>query len=251
MTRLEDTNQNQNIDQLHSEVAKLKKQVKRKQSKKLLSCTSCLFLLIIMLLIFSSFVGYLTAKSGLQQIPLFTDWFYNEPQPSSVVKEINFSEDQFSNLLQQKVQEKLLAENRTENLDIIFELNEQQLTALLKNKIKQNPEDYSRIDDLQIAVLDNYLELFLQFNQPENLIITMDMVPKIKDGSLELDISRLKIGDLNMPGFVGNMFLGQFLESGINTSLRLFDKYGNVQDIKLQPEIMEVEVFIKDVNLLR
>src|SRR4030042_6062541 len=84
MTRLEENSKDQ-VAKLQSEIEGLKKNLKRKQSKKFLNCGSCLLLFVFFCLLLGGCLAYALAKSGLVEVPYLTKHYYQEPEPIYLV----------------------------------------------------------------------------------------------------------------------------------------------------------------------
>ncbi len=248
MTRIEDK-KNQ-FDELEQEVDKLKKKLKRKQSKKIFNCGSCFLLFIIAVIVVVGFLAYVFAKSGLKQIPFFTERFYHEPTPTYLVETSNLSEQQKDLLAQFKntVSQSAFNQQKDGNLTIDWQLSQEQLTALLRDKVKSTRELNERIDYIQLAVLPENLELFARAKEPANLIITLNFSPEVKNGKFALKVVNFKVGDLKLPDSLGNLAFSYLTEKSLNSMLNLFANYGQLQDITLTKGSIIMEILINNLK---
>jgi len=246
MTRLEDNNNN-NVEELQGEVERLKKSIKGKQNKKILTCGTCFLFVLLLILFLGSLGAFALAKSGLVTVPFFTEKFYQEPKPSHLVTAEALTENDVYNSLQKAITGQALVQKKTKDFEVNLELSEEQLTTLIRAELGKSG-NYNKIDYLQLAVLADNCELFLKTKEPPNLFLTFNIKPIIKDGKLELETSRIKIGDLTLPKFTGN-FLLFLAKSPLNSILGSFNNLGQIQKINLQPRLITILLLIKSLNL--
>lgn len=248
MTRLDE--KKDSVEDLQSEIAKLKKGLKRKQSKKILSCSNCmvLFFLVILILIFLGY--YVLAKSGLKDVAYLTDRFYTEPQPSHLVKSTNLTDQEKDILaiLQVAAAQKFLQQPNADEFNIILKLTEEQLTELIRDKVAANDSLNEKIDYIQLAVLDDDLELFIKSKEPDKWILTLNIKPVVKDGKIDLKVQKFRIGNLRLPNIVGNITFSYFTAKSINSALAMFAEFGQVQQVDLFPGMMSVKILINNLT---
>ncbi len=250
MTRIEDK-KNQ-VEELEGEVDKLKKRLKRKRNKKLLSCSSCLVFAFLVFLILSFFAAYVLAKSGLKDIYFLTDKFYQKPEPSYLVEIIELPEEQkdILSFLKAELVKKASNQQKLADFKVNLELSDAQLTAIIRDKIQQNQDLNKKIDYIQLAVLPDNLELFLKTKEPKDLFITLDVLPVFENGEINLEIINFKLGDLQLPKFIGNITFAYFTEKGLNNILSLLERYGRIEKINLYQGLLSVEILISDYKSL-
>ncbi|MCX6743603.1 MAG: hypothetical protein NT116_05200, partial [Candidatus Parcubacteria bacterium] len=86
MTRIENENLgSEQLEEMQGEIEHLKKQLKHKQSRKIFNCGTCSIIIVLIILVLLGFGAYILAKSGLRQVPFFSDYFYHEPKPVYLV----------------------------------------------------------------------------------------------------------------------------------------------------------------------
>lgn len=249
MTRIEENTKQNNVSDLEAEVEKLKKSLKRKQSKKILTCGSCLLFFILAILILGILGAYALAKSGLKEIPFFTKHFYQEPLPSYLVK----SEDStaagkdIAATLEKNAREQALIQKKTENLKINLNLSEEQLTALLREQAKSSDYLNSKIDYIQLAVLPENLELFTKLKE-SRVFITLNIKPEIKNSKVDLNVEKFKVGNLAMPKFAGNLLVTDLLAKSINKMLQSYADSYQILAIDLTAKSVLVEILIKNLK---
>ena len=247
MARLEDdiSNHPSEVEKLQSEVETLKKSLKRKQNKKILTCGTCLLFFILIVFGLGSFGAYALARSGLVNVPFFSQQFYQEPQPSYLVKVENLSnENDLGSIFNSQIKEKLLHLKQTNNSKITLNLNEEQLTSLLRSQTT-NGFFENKVDCIQLAVLPNDLELFMKMKNPV-LFITLDFKPSIVSNKLSLKTDELKIGNLKLPKSVGNFILTYTLTKGVNQILGSVSGSFVITGLNLASRNMSIDILLKN-----
>jgi hypothetical protein len=247
MTRIEENTKQNNVSDLESEVEKLKKSLKRKQNKKILTCGSCLLFFILGLILLGVLSVYALAVSGFKEVPFFTKHFYQEPRPSTLVKTENVTaaEKNIATILEKSVKEQALAQKRTDNLKVSLKLSEEQLTALLRDQVTNIDYLNKKIDYIQLAVLPSNLELFSRLKE-KNLIVILNIEPKVKNNSLDLSVVNFKIGNLPIPKFIGNLVITNLLENNINKILKSNTGSFQISTISLTVRSVLIEILFKN-----
>jgi uncharacterized protein YpmS len=248
MARQED--KSTKVEELEAEISQLKKGLKRKENKKIFSCSNCLVFLLLIILAFSFLGAYLLAKSGFKKVPYFTEQFYQEPDPTYLVVVDNISEvdkdilARFENLVKQEA----VAQQKGSDLRVQLDLSEEILTANLRDKIKEKNSLAEKIEYAQIAVLSDNLELFMESKEPSNLIMTLNIKPTIEAGKIDLEIVNFKIGDLTLPNFIGNISFALAAEKSLNSFLNIVPKYGKIENISLTSGVLSLEILINNLK---
>lgn len=249
MSRIEEKNNQNQVEELESEIEKLKKNLKRKQNRKFWNCSTCLLFFILVLFFLTAASAYLLAQSGLINVPYFTEHFYHEPQPSYLIntENITASEKDLSGMIERAVRAEALKQKKTENLKVTFELNEAQITALLRDQIKANQEFERKIEYLQVAIMQDYLELFVKFKEPK-LFATLKILPQIKNNNFNFKVIEFKIGNLKLPRFLGSLGLTYLLEKSLNQLLKSLADQLLLENIELAAKTARVQILIKNLK---
>ncbi|MCX6740491.1 MAG: hypothetical protein NTZ49_04660 [Candidatus Parcubacteria bacterium] len=251
MTRIEnENNQGQALDGMMSEIEHLKKQLKKKQSKKFVNCGTCLFGLLLVVLSLAVLAGYLAAKSGVAQIPVFSAYFYHQPEPVYEVAKISFDEKALANRISQLARAEALKRQSTENIMISLDLSEQELTALLNTWEKSNEVVDSKVKSWQIAVSPDYMQLFLVANDPENWIFTLNFIPEIIQNKLAIKVDSFKLGDLSLPKFCGSILVENVLTNSLNSALAVTQGAFQVEGFVLADKKATLKIKIFNINTL-
>jgi len=250
MTRVEA--KKEEVKELQSEIDKLKKGLKRKQSKKLLSCSNCLIGLIFVVIIIVLLSAYVLAKSGLKEVPFFTERFYQEPEPTYLVDSSKITESD-KDLLQtftDIVKAESLKQQKLGDFNVNLKISDDQLTAIVRDKVKAQESLNEKIDYIQVAVLPENLELFSKNKEPSKVIVVLKLKPVVKNGEIDLKVISFKVGDLKLPRFIGNFFFAYLTERSVNKVLGLYEKYGQVESLELNRGLIDIEILINDFKAL-
>lgn len=247
--RLDETNNNNQVSELQGEIQSLKKSLKRKQNRKILSCGNCLIVFIVIILILGFLTAYGLALSGLVTVPFFSARYYKEAKPTyQVVIDESIKESDILNNFKQVVYQESLKQKSIENLKVNFVLTDKQLTALIKDKIKANEDLNKSIESGQVAVLPDNVEVFLKMKDLSRAIFTLNLLPKIINNKLDLEVIEFKIGALRLPKFIGNMTVVFIGEKSLNQVLNLLEKNGQIQNIKIEQGLINIEILINNIK---
>lgn len=249
MTRLEKENKTPDqLNEMQSEIEVLKKQLKRKQSKKFFSCSSCALILLVGVAISGAILAAMIAKSGLWQLPFFSDYFYHQPEPVYQVADLKFTQADFVSRLQKLAMAEAIKQGRKSNLTVNFEINDQELTALMRDQAVKNQALSGRIESWQMALTPVYAQLFVKAKSPKNLILTLDFVPAVKDGKINLAVNRFRAGDLDLPKFLGSMLVENLGANTLNSLLNSMSLIGKLQNINLEEHKLKTGILINNLN---
>jgi hypothetical protein len=250
MTRIEDNNNDDQVTELKGEIEDLKRKIKRKQNKKILTCGSCFLIFILLILILVGLGAYGLSQSGLAEVPFLSARFYHEPEPSYLVNTENLTpaEKDIVKILGGIVKEQILIQKKDSGFNVNLKLSEKQLTALLRDQVKNINYLNNKVDYIQLAVLPTNLELFLKTKEPK-LFITLNIKPLIKNNLLDLEVENFKIGNLKLPRFAGNLWVTYLIEKNINKLLSTFLQAFQVLAVNLSSKLVIVEILIKNFKL--
>jgi hypothetical protein len=248
MTRLEENSKDQ-VGALQNEIESLKKNLKRKQSKKLLNCGTCLLLFVFFCLLLGGCLAYALAKSGLAVIPYLTKYYYREPEPSYLVNtdKLSIGDKNLANLIQKAGQAEALKQEKITDIKIKIELSEAQTTSFLREQIQNNSAFKGKIDYIQAAILADSLELFIKLKEPK-IFLTFNVLPKVKNNKLDLELKNFKIGNLKMPRFIGSLGSMYLLEQSTNKLLASLAGNFQLDNLTLAPISIIVEILFKQIK---
>lgn len=251
MTRIENENgESLQIEGMQTEIEKLKKDLKRKQSKKFFNCGTCLVIFLLVIFVLGTMAAYVLAKSGLKTVPVFSDYFYRAPEPTYLVTRTKFDQNALISSFISAAEKEVLSQKKPENLSVPFELSDEEINALLLEQIAKDQSFRDRVDYWQIAVLPDNLEMFFKFKNPQNLILTLDIKPEINNGILNLSVRRFTLGNLNLPRFIGSILVENIGENIINKFLATISWLGKIEEISVNTKQVKLKVLINNFNNL-
>jgi hypothetical protein len=249
MTRIESENKKSGeLGEMQSEIEQLKKQLKHKQSKKFFNCGSCSVLLILIFLGLVIVAALILAKSGLWQIPFLTNYFYREPVPVYQVKNLEFNDNDLIGRIKAAAVSEALKQKKTANLAVSFELNEEELSSLLRMQVQKNKDLAGQVQYMQIALTPDSAQLFLHVNNPKGLIATVDFVPSLTEGKLNFQVKSFKVGNLELPRFFGTLFVENIGANTLNTLLTSLSLVGRIEEINLGDHKAQIKLIIANLN---
>jgi len=173
------------------------KPVRRKSRTKFFCCLLCLIFGLIFLVIFAAMV----AKTGIFNIPVFSNYFYRLPQPTRQVAAQNPAE-----LLQQGTGLRFDSQNKL----VYIELSERNLTYLIEQAAANNPYF---APNLQTVISHSQIEMFGLLIYPFSANITFTIEPYLKDGQLAFTTRGLKVGNLSLPPNIASWLSDRFFKS--------------------------------------
>jgi hypothetical protein len=250
MTRIETENKKDNlVEDLQGEIGKLKRGLKRKQSKRLLSCGSCAIAFLVVIIISGGISAYLLAKSGIMQIPYASGILYQEPKPAYFVQIVSDEpQKDLLTILKDNLTGSLGSINNALNSNVDLQLSDRQITNLISDQVRQNNSLNNRIDYLQVAVLPQNLELFIRLRKPQNTFLIFEIVPKAENNKVDLEVISFKIGNLKMPNFIGKVIIAPIGEKILNMVITPFLGFGKIQEINLDYGKVYVKVLITSLQ---
>jgi hypothetical protein len=254
MVRVEtDNTDNQDDAKMHTmekEIARLKKDLKHKQSRKFFNCGTCSLLFFIFLVGFGGIAAYVLALSGLWQIPFFSDNFYQEPTPYRLVNKSEFNNKQFISRIENALQTEARVQKKTDNLQVNINLNDEEMTSLLREQAGIS-DLKGKIEFLQINAMEDGLEIFIKTKSPRNFILTLKVRPEIKDNKLRLKVEKLKIGQLSLPHFIGQILIENITQEILNNLLSASGKIGTITKIDTYNNNLQFLLSINNFNLIQ
>lgn len=161
-----------------------------------------LFLVVMLGLVFG--IGYVVAKSGLAEVPLFSGWFSSRP---AAVEHVEVPDNQLDALGKRLAKEDI--EGQLASGHVRVTLSGADLNALVRLK---NPEvSLDLVGDTAIV------QVPVKYTGNE-LIITGTVVPMIDAGKLRLELQKIRVGDLPLPAPLFNALALQFQKNLLDTN---------------------------------
>lgn len=218
--------------------------------KAIFTCCSIILILILALLFA---VGYLSAKSGLFDIPIMSNLFYREPFPSYKIQPKEFDID--SRIIESISKDPARAS--------VIKMSDEEFSYFIKNAFTQEiarqmngDENSFYIDDFQIIFKNDSLEMFVKFlpynteSKIKRVILTVNCDIKWENNNITADFTNIKLGQLNIPKSLINIIAKENIQKLINqineqipaltiTKINLLEKQINIEFTVKQNEEQE------------
>lgn len=155
---------------------------RRRKHRRGLGC--CIFFIVVLL--FGVLIGCaVVAKSGVVEIPFFSDVFYRVPKPTRIV-----SVDADAN------QDLAVVANPLSGTATLT-ISEEQLTQALRRGL--GGYDTIAISTAQAVILPEGIELFGLVTKPVRVNITALVEPRIENAKFAVTVKKLTLGNLPLP----------------------------------------------------
>lgn len=197
--------------ELKQELERTKEQLSseiKRETRKSHPILTCLIIVVAVLFVFGGWATSLVAKTGLWEIPVFTNLFYEPPVPTRVVVASGSLNEaltqELTDLVNQRVQE---AGGPDIDRDLSLDIQESLMTAAVQTSLTSGPLGGS---GSQIAAIkDQGLEAFLPFTESElNTALVIQLMPRVdQEGSLQVDVNEFRLGQLKAPTWLVNLIL--------------------------------------------
>lgn len=223
----------------------LNKKLGRKRFFKLGGCGSCLLIFFAVILIILGGAAWLLAQTGLVEVPFFSR-FYHEPEPSRQVgfngKGISFEDKLGEALAEQLLQNK---KQLSESIPLEIILTEGELTYLLRQLASGGEQ--IKFTDSQIAVEPSGAELYTGVHLADknlSTVITIYFIPQVAHGKIDLELKKVKLGNLPLPAVLGNLLVDSLLNKQLNNQTNF--PWGEIIDINLRAGQIDISTEIKN-----
>lgn len=172
--------------------AKVAKKKEPKKKKGCFNCRNCGCSCLVVLAILLSIPLYVLAASGAMNIPLLSPLVYSsDPQPREQVKAANVSDS----MIGEKIKEAVKNNSQT------ISLTEEEVTGLLKEQ--------SGVSKINVSISEEDIEFYGSLeNDSYDVILTIQQVPQIKEGELDVDFNKVKVGHLGLPLIIVDPIVG-------------------------------------------
>ncbi|MFH1315729.1 MAG: hypothetical protein ABIH67_05045 [Candidatus Uhrbacteria bacterium] len=228
---------NQELEEVKQELKKTKKQLSseiKRETKKGHPILTCFLVIIVLVLILISWFCSIVAQTGLVTIPVFTNFFYNQPEPTrqvlATVPIEEFLSTEIGSTINQRLQPGSLDFDRTFSIS----LTEGSLTASVQSLLDQ--AGFFEHDGARVVVSEDVgLEVFLPVAEnPLRTAMTAELTPFINDqGVIDVEINRLKIGSLSLPIWLVRLVLAKPLDLVIWELNKNFVSYVDLSGVLL------------------
>jgi hypothetical protein len=227
---------------IKEEAKKLRPEKQVITKRPLFSCFNCLVVFLIIIAVLIGWVLMLVAKTGFVDIPLFTDWFYQEPKP---IHEVVIKPGE-----QLTMDQQALRTTQAMQVGQAVVFTDKELTLLVQDSIKQLNQTGNKltIESGQIAIEPEEAELFVKLATPVSGYLAIGFIPQLENRNLIFVPKKVKIGDLNVPVVVAKIIFDQVINSELKNSLK--DLPLNLKAVRLETGKMLID-FEVDVNKLK
>jgi len=188
------------------------------------SCSSCAFFIVLMQLFCIFLVIFVVAKSGIIHIPILSDQL-NLPSEHNLQTEVFLPPAQEVGQITDKINQKI-SEN-PENFTL--ELKQDEVNTLLQ----EVPYSEMGIEKIYLTFEDDKINLYLSISRPIRAEVNLKAMFSIDRNQISLNFIEGKIGNLNLPVSVINLFsetLMQQVRNVLNQNQELDIKSLTVQN---------------------
>jgi len=256
MTRIELRDKNiKEIDDLKKEIREVKKEPKKiVKEKKFSGCKFCCLSLVVVFILLVSFILAILARTGLYDIPVFSSIFYKTPKPTREVLVELQNIKSLESILNKRLEEQIMRQvspfeiiggtipDKDISLDLV--LSEEELTGFLRSYQDQTKEAGFDIKNPQIVVTEEEVEFFTEVIKPKKTYLTVAFRPEINDRDIDFEITRLRLGNLSLPGFLLDFITKNYLESKIDEATSNIPKEIEIDSINLQDGNLVIKSFV-------
>jgi hypothetical protein len=219
------------LDEIHHE----------ERRRKLVSCIGCFTVKLIIVALPLLLMASMVAKTGLYDIPLMTQWLYEETEPTrEVLPIVGYTSEQLV--------DRAMARAQYDAAVGVFrvELSENELTRMAQSGLQDSGNaTLTEIQDFQLLVNETTgMELFFRIPRSERLVpVKSTFKPAInpETGEFALEISSLEIGALDMPAF-GVEMMSNLMATQLARALAFDDGgLGELKDVGLTDDRLYLE----------
>ena len=180
--------------------------------------TGCAGIVALALVALLSAASVAVAKTGLVEIPVLTNAFYEAPKPVREVSTLlGYSSSDILSTLTARAQYSPVT--GTIHTFVV----EEEFSTLLSNALKEADGLPFEVRRFQVAVERKHMELFvIAATDARDVGVVIDVVPRVVGGQLDLEIERVQVGALQAPQFLVRSLLAivdRFLVQSVNASL--------------------------------
>lgn len=199
---------------------------------------SCLKILILFFVFFVFGCAWLVASTGLVSVPVISRFAFHEPKPVRLVEPTSSADEYtktfFTSLVQTRWKE---SGGKLTDRSVEITLPESVLTASVQSFLRESGfVGFFNTDRVQIAVLqDNQLELFVPIhvkNETTACVLRVNLMAK--NGSFDLELSRVELGSLVLPSQVIAAILQPFVNRELSVLNKSLSSYMRVDSLSTQ-----------------
>ncbi|MFA6410068.1 MAG: hypothetical protein WCW26_00620 [Candidatus Buchananbacteria bacterium] len=232
MTRLND---------LKNSISENQKPVSKQKRKRKLSLKTDFYLFSLVGIIVFLFLSLVAvAKTGIYQIPVFSQIFYKIPQPTRLVDIgdlASFNPDGFK-----------FGKSQQEGL-IFMLIPERELTYVLKRNWTNQPNSIFA-NNLQAVIEDGQIEFYGLLIKPITVNLTIKIKPYLSKDNKGLDykVTKLKVGNLLVPRSLANFVVHYLVNKNKAKSSTSLTKTNSLVDFEKMKDKVKIQSFTIEDN---
>lgn len=206
---------------------------------------TCLVVGIVIILLITGMVGYSVSRTGLVRLPVFTDLFFETPEPTRLITEESETvEDYVTQELSDIIGERALAAGGP-NFDrfVSLDITEAAFTATLRSAIGRDDSGYFDVERAQNIFSDEVgQEIYLPLaNNDLNNALIIYLEPSVnEDHLLEVSIKEFRIGNFKVPYLLLDATLKKPLNIAIGELNKEIGRYANLESVTVSEGIMNI-----------
>lgn len=216
-------------------------------SQKMRGCCGCLLITLILTLAPIILLAYGVAITGLVDVP-FLSRFYHEPAPVRVVLPTN---DSLMSSFQKQIESQLgaIVQAGQEKARVSILLHEKELTAGLRDFVDSFSKDDFKIIDGQVAVLDEYVEIFVLFSlNDKRSTLRLRVLPELADGRPNIQVKKVWLGEFPVWHRLVNFALQNALETQLKPFFERFGGSVQIEQFSFHEGVVELVGEVTDIS---
>jgi hypothetical protein len=224
MSRIEKGSEvKEELQQMKGEVIKEISSTKKRHPFR--NCTFLFFILIIGLF---SVVAWAVASTGFVEIPVFSKFAYEKPEPERLVT----PGVSIEKVIEEQVLTKLKTGSKNETVSIA--LTEESLTASLRSILESSAGGLVDVSLSQVTISpDIGFTFFLPLESSESeTALLISVKANIKDGAVELIPEVFKIGSLSIPNSFTALILQSLLKEQLADANKILGSYVQIEEVE-------------------
>lgn len=206
---------------------------------------TCLVVGIVIILLIAGAVAYSVSRTGLVRVPVFTDMFFEAPQPSRVIAEESETvEDYVTQELANLISERAMAAGGP-NFDrfVSIDITEAAFTATLRQAIERDEAGYFIVERSQNVFSEELgQEIYLPLaNSDLGNAMLIYLEPSVNgDHLLEVKIKEFTIGNFKVPYLLLDATLSKPLDIAVGELNKEIGRYAELESVTVSDGIMNI-----------
>lgn len=200
--------------------------------RKALSCMVQLAIMLVVLGVPAYFSAAFVAKAGLVRVPVLSSWLY---EPAKPLRSVRPAQGVSNEVMLRAIGGRAKYEPITNLMTV--SITEAELTTLAVSSLKGASSGSLplAIRDLQIAVDSGVVEVFaVAPRDGYDTTMLLRFEPRIKEGSLELDLKELRIGAAKVPRSIAQFIASSVARIAIEALRGQLDATGTIAGVEVE-----------------